>query len=248
MESHRQESFVDSGLLSVLSVSLVNQMKCDILYSLLASQLKASIKFPNASEFSQRYGVFIEALTQSAWLLRREQVLKPLFENQASVTLTDVITRAMVDGSLQSECELACEAIDDLARLPTDSLIQAQQLSQRTVKVPDGGEEPRFTVHLLFAVSTKNARIEVFYLEFETKQNVGEHCLEQAFSTCSFTSPIVVKHHSFEMAARAFSKSREHIVAFVQGHALMAVRPRLELSQEPMSCGAVRAPDSPSPR
>jgi hypothetical protein len=248
MESHRQESFVDSGLLSVLSVSLNKQMKCDILYSLLASQLKASSKFPNVSEFSQRHGIFIEALKQSAWPLRREQVLQPLFKNQASVTLTDVIACAMVGRSLQNECELACEAIADLAHLPTDSPIQVLQLSQRSVKVPDGGEEPRFTVHLLFAVSPQNARIEVFYLEFETKQNVGEHCLEQAFSTCSFTSPIVVKHHSFEMAARAFSKSREQIVAFVQGRTLMAFRPRLELSQEPLSCGAVRAPDSPSPR
>lgn len=248
MESHRQESFVDSGLLSVLSGSLDNQMKCDILYSLLASRLKASSKFPNASDFSQWHGVFIEALKQSAWPIRREQVLKPLFENQASITLTEIITRAMVDRSLQSECELACEAIADLALLPTDSSIQVQQLSQRMVKVPGGGEERRITVHLLFAVSTKNARIEVFYLEFETKQNVGERCLEHAFSTHSFTSPIVVKQHSFEMAARAFSKSREHIVAFVQGHTLMAVRPRLELSQEPLPCGAVRAPDSPSPR
>jgi hypothetical protein len=248
MESYRQESFVDSGLLSVLSVSLNNQMKCDILYSLLASRLNASNKFPNASEFSQRHGIFIEALQRSAWLLRREQVLQPLLENQASVTLTDIVTRAMAGRSLQSECELACEAIDDLARIPADSPIQAQQLSQRTVKVPGGGEERRFTVHLLFAVSTQNARIDVFYLEFETKQSVREHCLDQVFSTRHFTLPIVVKHHSFEMAARAFSKSREQIVAFVQGHTLRAVRPRLELSQEPLSCGAVMAPDSPSPR
>ncbi|MHC8356008.1 hypothetical protein ACYZTL_12440 [Pseudomonas sp. LB3P81] len=252
MDSCRQESFIDSGLLNVLSVQLDAPMKCDILYSLLASRLMASSKFPDISDSSQWHSSFLNALERCAWTLRREQLLQPSFEHQPSVTLNDVITQVMASAVFQDHRELAGEALASLARLPIDSPIrirlQERHVSERTVKLPDGGEERRFTVHLLLALSTRNACIDVFYLEFETTQSVGEQWLQQTFSTSSFTSTVTVKHHSFELAARAFARSRKQLVTFVGEHQLLAVRPSPGLSKEHWACGAVMAPDNPSPQ
>jgi hypothetical protein len=252
MDSFLQESFVDSGLLSVLSVSLGNQEKCDILYSLLASRVMATSRFPGISTFSQWHSTFVLAFERSGWTLRREQDLQPLSDDQSTVTLHNVFTRAMAGESLRDQRELTLEALNAFTHLPTDSpsvvRFRERYVSQRAVKLPGGDEEQRFTVHLLLAVSTRKACVDLFHLEFETTQGVEELFLQQTFLTRSFTSPVLVKHHVFEMAARAFTRSRDQIVAFVQGYQLMAIRPGIELPLENVTCGAVMAPDIPSPR
>jgi hypothetical protein len=158
----------------------------------------------------------------------------------------------MAGESLQEPRELTLEALNAFVRLPTDSpsavRLRERYVSQRMVKVASGEQEQRFTVHLLLAVGARKACIDLFHLEFETTQRVDEQFLQQAFLTRSLTSPVTLKHHAFEMAARAFARSREQIVAFVQGHQLMAIKPGIELTQASLTCGAVMAPDNPSPR
>jgi hypothetical protein len=252
MESSRQESFVDTGLLSVLSNSLGSQMKCDTLYSLLASRLMATSKFPNAEEFLQWHRTFVQALERSAWALRQEQMLRPVVEGQASVTLSDVIIQAMADPSLQEQKALVLEALNAFSKIPTDSppavRFRERCVSQRAVIVSGGGEEQRFTLHVLLAVSARKACMDVFHLEFETTQAMDESFIQQAFLTRSFTSPVSVKHHAFEMAARAFARSREQIIAFVRGHQMISVRSDTEPRQDNVTCGAVMAPDTLSLR
>ena len=77
MESHRQESFVDSGLLSVLSAGLDAPMKCDILYSLLAARLMAGTSPASRPDFA--HDTFVQAIKRCGWTLRREQWLEPAF-------------------------------------------------------------------------------------------------------------------------------------------------------------------------
>ncbi|MFU2329251.1 hypothetical protein [Pseudomonas sp. NFX98] len=252
MDSFRQESFVDTGLLSVLSSSLESQMKCDTLYSLLASRLMASSKFPNAGRFSQWHRTFAQALERNAWTLRGEQVLRPTFEGQASVTLSDVIIQAMAGPSLREQSALVLDALSAFSKIPTYSppavRFRERCVSQRMVKVPGKEEEQRFTVHVLFAVSSRNACMDLFHLEFETTQAVEEPFLQLAFLTRSFTSPVSVKHHAFEMAARAFARSREQIITFVRWHQMIAVTPDIEPGQDYVTCGAVMAPNTLSLR
>ena len=252
MESFRQESFVDSGLLGVLSLSLDQQMKCDTLYSLLAARVMASNSFPDVGDFPQWHNRFVQALERCGWTLRREQDLKPVFDQPSTVTLHNVFAHAMAGEALQEPCELALEALDAFAQLSTDAppavRFRERSFSQRRVKVEDGKEEQRFTVHWLLAVSVRKACIDLFHLEFETTQCVDEQFLQQAFLPSSFTSPVLVKHHAFEMAARAFARSRAQIVAFVQGHQMMPIKPGIGLTPASLACDAVMAPDNLSPR
>ncbi|MCU1763827.1 hypothetical protein NTD84_29450 [Pseudomonas sp. 14P_8.1_Bac3] len=251
MDSH-QESFVDSGVLSVLYAGLDAVIKCDILYSLLASRLMASSRFPDTADTAQWVDAFVHALERCAWTRRQERQLQPSFERQSGVTLDEVITEVLANLALHDHGELAREAFAGVARLPLDSPIRMQlrerQVSERTVSLPDGSEERHFSVHLVFAVSTRNARIDVFYLTFETAQHVEEDWLQTVFLTRRFTSAVQVKHHSFERAARAFASSRKQIVAFVGEHKMLAAGPGTELSTERWACGGVMAPDNPSRR
>ncbi|WP_460118460.1 hypothetical protein [Pseudomonas sp. S2_C03] len=249
MESHRQESFVGSGLLGVLSAGLDAPMKCDILYSLLAARLMAGTSPVSRSDFA--HDTFVQAIKRCGWTLRREQWLEPVFEHLLAVTPQDLITRAMDDVALLEQRDVACEALAALADLAMDSparLLYQQGLISESVVALAQGEERRTRVRLRFAVSTRHACIEVFYLSFETTQSAEGNWLAQAFAPQCFTSAVTVQHHSFELAARAFASSRAQLVAFVGEHALMAVRPAPALSGEDRACGAVRAPDSPSPR
>ncbi|WP_448106182.1 hypothetical protein [Pseudomonas azerbaijanoccidentalis] len=252
MESSRQESFVDIGLLSVLSSSLESQMKCDTLYSLLASRLMASSKVPKAEEFSQWHSTFVQAFERSAWTFRGEQILRPTFEGRASVTFSDVIIQAMAGPSFQEQRALVLEALNAFSKIPTDSppavRFRERCVSQGTVKVPGGGEEQRFTLHVLIAVSARKACMDLFQLEFETTQTVEESFLQLAFLPRSFTSLVSVKHHRFEMAARAFARSREQLIAFVRRHQMIAVTPDIEPGQDYVTCGAVMAPNTLSLR
>lgn len=249
MESHRQESFVDSGLLSVLSAGLDAPMKCDILYSLLAARLMAGASPASRPDFA--HDTFVQAIKRCGWTLRREQWLQPAFGQLLSVTLHDLITRGMDDVALLEQRDLACEALAALADLAMDSparLLYQQGLISESVVALAQGEERRTWVRLRFAVSTRHACFEVFYLTFETTQSVEGHWLTQAFSPQCFTSAVTVQHHSFELATRAFASTRAQLVDFVGEHALMAVRPVSAISGEHRACGAVRAPDNPSPR
>ena len=104
MESHRQESFVDSGLLSVLSARLDAPMKCDILYSLLAARLMAGTSPAIRSDFA--HDTFVQAIKRCGWTLRREQWLQPAFGQLLSVTLTQgmkfVVRRTRPDREARS--------------------------------------------------------------------------------------------------------------------------------------------------
>ncbi|MEX3775298.1 hypothetical protein ABVN20_16805 [Pseudomonas sp. MYb118] len=249
MESHRQESFVDSGLLSALSTRLDAPMKCDILYSLLAARLMAAGSPAGRSDFA--HDTFVQALKRCGWTLRREQLLQPAFEHLPGVTLKDLINRGMADVALDDQRELACEALAELARLALDSparLLYQQGLISESLVGLAQGEERRTRVRLRFAVSTRSACIEVLYLAFETTQSAQAHWLTQAFAPSCFTSAVTVQLHSFELAARAFASSREQLVAFVGTHGLTAVGPVPALSGKHRDCAAVRAPDSPSLR
>jgi hypothetical protein len=252
MDSFRQESFVDAGLLGVLSLSLDQQMKCDTLYSLLAAQVMASNNVPDVGDFPQWHSRFVEALERCGWTLRREQDLNPVFDQPSTVTLQNVFAQALTGEGLREPCELALEALDAFARLSTDSpsavRFRERSFSRRIVKVGNGKEAQRFTVHWLLAVSARQACIDLFHLEFETTQYVDGQFLQQAFVPSSFTSPVLVKHHAFEMAARAFARSRAQIVAFVQGHQMMPIKPGIGLTPASLACDAVMAPDNLSPR
>jgi hypothetical protein len=175
-----------------------------------------------------------------------------VFNQPSTVTLQNVFAHAMAGEALQEPCELAHEALDAFAQLSTDAppavRFRERSFSQRRVEVEGGKEEQRFTVHWMLAVSARKACIDLFYLEFETTQCVDEQFLQQAFVPSSFTSPVAVKHHAFEMAARAFARSRAQIVAFVQGHQLMPITPGIGLMPVTSTCDAVMAPDNPSHR
>jgi hypothetical protein len=252
MDSLLQKSYVDSGLLSVLSGSLDQQMKCDTLYSLLVSRVMASNSFPDTSDFSQWHSTFVRALQRCGWTLRQERGLNPVIDQQFTVTLQNLFALAMAGESLRQSRELALEGLNAFAQLSTDSppalRFREWSVSQRMINVANGKQEQRFTVHLLLAVSARKACIDLFHLAFETTQRVDEQVMQQDFLASSFTSAVAVKHHAFEMAARAFARSREQIVAFVQGHQLLPIKSGIRSTPESLSCGAVMAPDSPSLR
>jgi hypothetical protein len=114
--------------------------------------------------------------------------------------------------------------------------------------VPGREEEQRFTLHVLFAVSSRKACMDLFHLELETTQPVQESFLQLAFLTRSFTAPVSVKHHAFEMAVKTFARSREQIITFVRGHQMIAAIPDIEPSHDSVTCGAVMAPNTLSRR
>lgn len=220
MNSFCHESYVDSAAISVFSDSVESQLKRDILYSLIASRIKASSRVSDVSESSEWYSALVYSLMRCAWTLRRETQQFHSFEAGSCVSLKDMVAKTMLDEALKAQLELTVETLDALASLNSAVLERLRETSvgKRVVKSSGSVDESVFTVRLLLAVSKGDAKMDVIYLDFKTTESVEERFLEQAFLTDKFTSQVGVRLCSFEQATRAFANTRQHIEAFVQGH------------------------------
>ncbi|WP_458131043.1 hypothetical protein [Pseudomonas sp. R3-41] len=163
----RYSVFINAGAVVMLSRSMAEQEKNDVLESLLFAQLVAHKKYPGYAMVSKWYEAYREVL-KNAWLQKTVAWGNFLPDEECHLTTAQWLGRRLEEFADQTAADEVICLLDRIAKLP-GTLPAMKQLREHVV-LPQANDESAARICLQVILAQPGTLLSSVYLNYETSQ------------------------------------------------------------------------------